>query len=93
MDTDAKLDKILDKLGEHSVILERHGIVHEQNAKELAHHILRTSLLEEHMETEHKEMKSNLEVALQPIKWAKLTVKIAAGAASIYGFLKLIGVL
>ena len=33
---DAKLDKILDKLSEHSEVLARHGVIHEQNHKELA---------------------------------------------------------
>ena len=93
MSTDAKLDRILEKLGEHSVVLAQHGVVHEQNAKELATHILRTSLLEEHMDAEHTEINEKLEIALQPIKWVKLTAKIAAGAASIYGLIKLIGVI
>ena len=36
MDTDAKLDRILDKLGEHSEVLAKHTVIHEQNHKELA---------------------------------------------------------
>ena len=50
MDTDAKLDRILYKLGEHSITLAQHGVIHEQNAKELAHHISRTNLLETKLE-------------------------------------------
>jgi hypothetical protein len=46
MDTDSKLDKILDKLGEHSETLAKHGVIHEQNAKELAYHIKRTDVLQ-----------------------------------------------
>jgi len=47
---DTKLDKIIDKLSEHSIILAQHGVIHEQNAKELAHHISRTNLLETKLE-------------------------------------------
>ena len=47
---DAKLDKIIDKLSEHSITLAQHGVIHEQNAKELAHHISRTNLLETKLE-------------------------------------------
>jgi hypothetical protein len=35
---DKKLDKILDKLSEHSAVLERHGVLHEKNAEELEKH-------------------------------------------------------
>lgn len=29
---DQKIDKVLDKLNEHSVVLAQHGALHEQNA-------------------------------------------------------------
>lgn len=93
MDTDQKLDKILDKLGEHSEVLAKHGLIHEQNAKELAHHIARTNALEEHMDAEHREMKQNLETALQPIKAFKFLTKLAAGALTLAAALKLFGVI
>lgn len=89
---ETKLDKIIDTLGEQSNTLTRHGVLHEQNAKELAFHIASHNLLKRHMDAEHAEINVKLETALQPLKWVKLTVKIAAGAASIYGLIKLIGV-
>ena len=84
MDIDSKLDKILDKLGEHSIILAQHGVIHEQNAKELAHHISRTDALETKLE-------KDMEIALQPIKAFKFLTKLAAGALTLAAALKLIG--
>ena len=88
---DQKLDKVLDKLNEHSVALAQHGIIHEQNADQLATHIARTNALEEHMDLEHRDMKKNLETALLPIKSFKFLVKLGAGILTIAALLKLIG--
>lgn len=88
-----KLDKILDKLGEHSEVLAKHGVIHEQNAAQLATHIARTNALEEHMDLEHREMKKDLETALQPIKTFKFLTKLAAGIITIVTVLKLTGVI
>lgn len=93
MDNDAKLDKILDKLGEHSVVLAQHGVIHNQNAAQLAQHIARTNALEDHMDAEHREMKKNLDTALLPIKSFKFLTKVAAGIIVLAGILKLIVVI
>jgi hypothetical protein len=90
---DAKLDRILDKLGEHSEVLAKHGVIHEQNSSQLATHIARTNALEEHMDLEHRDMKKNLETALQPIKAFKFLTKLAAGALTLAAALKLFGVI
>jgi len=81
-----KLDRILDKLGEHSEVLARHGVIHEQNAKELSHHIARTDALETKLE-------KDMEIALQPIKAFKFLTKLAAGALTLAAALKLFGVI
>ena len=86
MSIDNKLDRILDKLGEHSIILAQHGVIHEQNAKELAHHISRTDALESKLE-------KDLEVALQPIQAFKFLTKLAAGIVTLAATLKLFGVI
>jgi hypothetical protein len=85
-----KLDKIQDKQSEHSVVLERHSQLHSKNSDDLATHIKRTDLLEDRMEIHAKEHDSKLEIALQPIKAFKFLAKFAAGAASIYGLIKLV---
>ena len=66
-----KLERILGVLGEHSVEMGRHGLLHEQNAAQLVVHIARTNALEKHMASEHKGMKKDLEIALTPIKFFK----------------------
>jgi len=35
VDIDSKLDRILDKLGEHSETLAKYGVIHEQNTTQL----------------------------------------------------------
>lgn len=88
---DAKLDRILDKLSEHSATLAEHGVLHEKNSDELEKHIKRTDLLSDHMDAEHKDMKKNLDTALQPIKAIKFLVKVAAGILTLVAIYKLIG--
>ena len=83
---DQKLDKIIDKLSEHSEVLAKHGVVHEQNSKELAHHIARTNALETKLE-------KDMEIALQPIKAFKFLTKLAAGIVTLAATLKLFGVI
>jgi len=83
-----KLDKILDKMFEHSVTLERHGVLHEGNAEQLRVHIARTNLLEAHMEAEHKDMKKNLEMALLPIKSVKWIAGVLLAVAAIVSAFK-----
>ena len=80
---DVKLDRIIDVLGEHSLSLVKQGMLHEQNAAQLVVHIARTNLLEQHMESEHKEMKENMETALIPIKFFKSVKWLAAFIVSI----------
>ena len=81
--TDAKLDKIIEVLGEHSILLVKQGMLHEQNASQLETHISRTNLLEKHMEAEHKEMKENMEIALTPIKFFKSVKWLAVFVSTI----------
>jgi hypothetical protein len=88
---DKKLDKILDKLSEHSAVLERHGVLHEKNAQELEKHIKRTDLLSDHMDAEHKDMKQNLDTALLPIKSFKFLAKLSAGILTLAALYTLIG--
>jgi hypothetical protein len=76
----------MDKLNDHSVVLERHGVLHEKNADELERHIKRTDLLESKLE-------KDMEVALQPIKAIKFLVKLSAGILTIVAILKLIGII
>lgn len=42
---ESKIDRVLDVQNEHSVVLARHGVLHEKNAEELQVHIRRTDLL------------------------------------------------
>lgn len=44
---ETKIDKITDKLAEHSAAMAVHAALHEKNTKDLAEHIHRTNLLEE----------------------------------------------
>ena len=55
---ESKLDRILDRLGEHSIVLERHGILHEKNAEQLVIHIKRTEQNEQAILLVEKETKS-----------------------------------
>jgi hypothetical protein len=85
---DQKLDKILDKLSEHSAVLERHGVLHEKNAEELEKHIKRTDLLSDHMDAEHRDMKQNLDTGtpsalmtlLKTATWKTLGVSTTQGS-------------
>ena len=78
-----KIDKILDTLSDQASTLAKHGVLHEQNAKELATHIARTNALEEHMEAEHRSLNKQLDTALLPIRAAKLLVAVALGLTAI----------
>ncbi len=41
-----KLDKVLDRLDEHSKCLAKHEVLHQKNTDDLAEHIRRTELAE-----------------------------------------------
>lgn len=47
MTTEQKLDRVLEQLSNHSVVLAEHTILHKQNTEDLREHIKRTNLLEE----------------------------------------------
>lgn len=82
------LQKILDKLTEHTIILERHSFLHEQNTKDLTHHIKRTDLLEETLEEtrkalekdfkdKHEKLEKDVEEAVAPFRAIKTLAKYA----------------
>lgn len=55
---DMKLDKVLEKLGEHDVVLVKHGLLHKQNAEQLVIHIRRTEQNEQAILLVEKETRS-----------------------------------
>ena len=69
-----KLDMVIEKISAQSVLLERHGMLHEKNTLDLADHIKRTNLLE-----------AQLDTALEPITFFKTLGKILAFIAVIIG--------
>lgn len=71
------LQKILDKLTEHSIILARHTILHEQNTKDLEHHIKRTDLLEADLKKAREDLEEELEEATAPFQAIKTLAKYA----------------
>jgi hypothetical protein len=87
---EAKLDKVQDKQGEHSVHLERHSQLHSKNSEDLATHIKRTDALEDRIEQHSKDQDKKLDQALLPIRAFKFLAKFAAGASAIYGLVKLV---
>lgn len=60
MNTEEKLDKILEDLTDLKVIQERHSVLHEKNTEDLAEHIRRTA--------QNEEMIKSLSDDLAPIK-------------------------
>ena len=90
---DEKLDKMLDKINslhtDTALIQKDVG----QNTKDLAFHIKRTNLLEERMEQHAAYHEKQLDEALIPIRWIKITLKILAAAAVIAGLLKTLGLI
>jgi hypothetical protein len=88
-----KLEKIVEKLGGHDVLLtEIDGRLNTYNAQ-LEIHIKRSSLLEDNQAAYEKTTNRQLEVALQPIKSAKWLIKLAAGLITLISLLKLTGVI
>ena len=88
-----KVDKILDKVGEIQVdnAILRKDV--SQNTKDLSEHIKRTNLLETRIEQHSTYHEKQLEEALIPIRWIKVTFKILAAAAVITGLLKTLGLI
>lgn len=86
-----KLDRVLDRLGEHDTHLvkidERLGFYNSQ----LEIHIKRSTMLEDQQVSYESKTNKQLETALLPIKSAKFLVKVAAGILTILTVLKFIG--
>ena len=92
-DIDKKLDKILDEVSDLKVgqaVIEKDVA---QNTKDLSTHIKRTNLLEDRIEQHSTYHESQLEEALIPIRWIKITIKVLAAATVIAGLLKTLGLI
>lgn len=76
---DQKIDRILDKIEDLAVEQARTNVRLDTYNAQLAEHIRRTSILEEQMKT-----------ALLPIQTGKVAVALSAGAATIYGLIRLL---
>ena len=69
-----KKDSLYELNVEQSNILVRHEILHERNTESIVEHVRRTNLLEQQMEE-----------ALKPIEWARMTAKIIAWTIPVVG--------
>lgn len=92
---DEKLDKIIDKLHEIDVKVERNTVVLGKNADDIAEHIRRTDLLETYIKKREEVVEGQLTEALKPVNWIRITVKVIAGLSVtvglVLGIIKLLG--
>ena len=84
--SEIKLDKIIEDLVEVRITQARHTEWHEQNTRDLAHHIERTDLLQEKI----GQIEKDLNVALLPIKFGKAILAISAFVGTLLGIAKYI---
>lgn len=83
-----KLDDISEILMTHSSLLARHGAMHESNTEVLKEHVRRTSLAEEGIQ----KLEEDMQLALLPIKAAKLVGAVVAGIGALVALARALGV-
>lgn len=71
---DQKLDKIIDEVAEIKIIVAKNTFMLEKNTEDIEHHIKRTDLLQDQMQT-----------ALIPIRFAKWSAAVLGVGATIIG--------
>ena len=88
--TESKLDRLFEKLSDLAVDVARIATSVESNTDDIAEHIKRTNLLEEKLEKTEEKWHTQLDEALIPIKWGKVTLKLATATGVILGVWQLI---